>query len=98
MKLIAVAVTAAVGCVPACTPEVPQEVIRVGWSETVPNLSGAERLDVFYDASNMGADWGGDASVEAAHEACLHMGGQPNWLNPDPYDGEYRLVCVGVDY
>lgn len=98
IKMAAVVMTAVIGCVPACTPEPPQEIVRVGWSETVPNLSGAERLDVYYDDTNMGAEWGGDSSVAAAAADCEWMGGEPVWLNPDPFDGKYRLVCEDVDY
>ncbi len=58
------------------------------------DLTGGDRLDVMFDRWSGYPAWGGDASVEHAHQTCLDMGGSPVWHN----DGDYRLQCVSVDF
>ncbi|RPJ71776.1 MAG: hypothetical protein EHM24_11260 [Acidobacteria bacterium] len=57
------------------------------------DVNPPQRLDIVNDGGG-DPSWGGDASVAAADDDCLHRGGTPVWVN----DGWYRLICEGVDY
>jgi len=101
-----------VACQPDATPAPPAEAapfvpsfadpgddcpgthVTVRWDEalTCDTVAG-QRLDVVFDAS-FDSEWGGDASVERAAQECDDMGGRQFWVN----DGNYRLICQGVDF
>jgi hypothetical protein len=58
------------------------------------DLVGGQQLNLVWNSETEGEGWGGDASVEAAADACDDAGGRQFWVN----DGDYRLVCEDVDF
>jgi hypothetical protein len=70
-------------------------VVTILHTEQVPcDLVGGQQLNLVWNSETEGEGWGGDASVEAAADACDDAGGRQFWVN----DGDYRLVCEDVDF